>query len=171
VLWNTLFPLLLPVSFTTSRTSLPFRYVPIQRWPPSACRCRTGSRARSWRAWDSNMMQPREAHRPVIGSAYFVLHSFSPFRPPPRIHFNMKISPSALRPNSVLAKNLPENAPIRLNTNGELIRSTVGKSRNHPGDRVELYACFNFSRRGNSRKNEVALETPKTPPRAGSLLP
>ena len=25
--------------------------------------------------------------------------------------------------------------------------------------------------RGNSRKNEVALETPNTPPRAGSLLP
>ena len=28
-----------------------------------------------------------------------------------------------------------------------------------------------LSRRGNSRKNEVALETPNTPPRAGSLLP
>ena len=27
------------------------------------------------------------------------------------------------------------------------------------------------SSRGNSRKNEVALETPNTPPRAGSLLP
>ena len=30
--------------------------------------------------------------------------------------------------------------------------------------------CF-CSARGNSRKNEVALETPNTPPRAGSLLP
>jgi len=42
-------------------------------------------------------MQPREAHRPVIDSAYFFLHSFSPIRPPTRIHFNMKISRSSRR--------------------------------------------------------------------------
>ena len=38
------------------------------------------------------------------------------------------------------------------------------------GVRLGAVSVKNKSR-GNSRKNEVALETPNTPPRAGSLLP
>ena len=84
--------------------------------------------------------------------------------PQPRLPFGLVDSPQPSTDPSLAATfpppllNLPHcfsiNDPVNSSPNISAILSPVTSPT-----------------RGNSRKNEVALETPNTPPRAGSLLP
>ena len=159
---KTLFPLLLRVSFATSRTPFHIRYVPIQRWPPSACRYRTGSRARGGRVQDSNVVQPHEGYRQLIGLAYFALHSSSPFRPPPppRIHSNMK------RPRSPRRKRCTQEIGIK----GSARASGTAEAR-----RRSFLEDATFCLRGSGRARPLELRpsattdaTSNEPPRAAT---